>query len=195
MDNRKELTNQKIRDAYVTELTEHPDYSPSIKAICITSNINRTTFYRYYESIDDLEVHLIVEGLEGFIDKFLANGNIFEEPEKYFEAIRENRIIEDNLLFKILRARGDAPLPPEAIDKVMSSCEKSMGDKFDRYKLAFALSGGLGVIFLDNRAKSRSGRRPPRLGDVPPTPPADPDEKAKGIIDRLCQFYRALKDI
>lgn len=190
MDNRKELTNKRIREAYKRELEEDPEHSPSIKAICITSGINRTTFYRYYQSVDDLELHLIIEWIDEFVARFPAEANPFDNPELYFKVMLDNHVLKDNFVMKVMRARG-RPIPQEALDHLMMMGKKKIGEDFDDDKLIFAFAGGLAVILSDRKRNGEEIGGPNR----PPFPPSkEPPEGAKDTVDKICKYYRALKD-
>lgn len=190
MDNRKELTNRRIREAYKRELEEDPEHSPSIKAICITSGINRTTFYRYYQSVDDLEMHLIIEWIDEFVERFPAAANPFDNPELYFKIMLESQFLSDNFVMKVMKARG-RPLPQEALDHLMAMGKRKLGPSFDDDKLIFAFAGGLAVILRDRKRNGEDvgGRK------QPPFPPSqEPPEGAKDTVEKICNYYRALKD-
>lgn len=190
MDNRKELTNRRIREAYKRELEEDPEHSPSIKAICITSGINRTTFYRYYQSVDDLELHLIIEWIDEFVASFPADANPFDNPELYFQIMLNNHVLRDNFVMKVMKARG-RPLPQEALDHLMAMGKKKLGKDFDDDKLVFAFAGGLAVILCDRK---RNGEDVGDRGLAPLPPEGEPPVTAKDTVVKICGYYRALKD-
>lgn len=192
MDNRKEITNRKIKEAYKKELDFDPEHSPSIKAICITSGINRTTFYRYYDSVSDLEEHLVNEWFDDFMKQFPADANIFEHPEIYFGMMRDFHVLKDNFVLKVMKARGGAPLPDAVLSHIAEYGKKRMGDKYDEEKLVFAFAGGLAVIMLDRKKAGHSFKHGKEL--PPPPSGKEPPAEAKETVDKICRYYRALKD-
>ena len=51
---KKTETSKKIKDSFM-EIFKDKDYSQiTVQEICVKANIHRGTFYRYYQSIDDL---------------------------------------------------------------------------------------------------------------------------------------------
>ena len=61
-------TKDYIRSTFLSMCQKTPLYKVSISELCDRTEISRTTFYRYYDSIYDLAEELEEEHLEGFME-------------------------------------------------------------------------------------------------------------------------------
>jgi AcrR family transcriptional regulator len=67
-DPRSAATKEKIINAYIQLLSEtKPEYISALE-ICEIANIHRSTFYRHYEGIDDIEIDIEKTVLKTFSD-------------------------------------------------------------------------------------------------------------------------------
>ena len=67
-DPRSAATKEKIINAYIQLLSEtKPEYISALE-ICEIANIHRSTFYRHYESINDIEIDIEKTVLKTFSD-------------------------------------------------------------------------------------------------------------------------------
>lgn len=99
MNSRSQKTQRAIAQAYLSLKKEHPEIRPSVKEICALADINKTTFYRYYPSVDAL-IHSIIEGtVNKIFVKNLSVRELLECPEKYFAQVLP-RIAENGQLIE-----------------------------------------------------------------------------------------------
>lgn len=119
-DARTRYTKAIIKSSFIKLLKEKPLAKVTVKAICELSEINRTTFYKYYKDAYDL--------LEKLEDEFLTelNQNVISSAPQNFREIFM-------LILVSIRANGDAyqTLFSENGDhhfpnKVFSVCYKSI---------------------------------------------------------------------
>lgn len=71
MDARVRMTKAMIRDTFFSLLKDNPIEKITVKAICEKAEINRTTFYKYYENPYDLLNQLEKEFLDRLRDEIL----------------------------------------------------------------------------------------------------------------------------
>jgi len=104
-DLRVKKTKNSICDAYMKLLTKKGFRSITITDIAKMADINRKTFYHYYESIDDVMREIIDESLcYLFGDYKIDFEKVFKNPKIIFS--RLNELIEEDMdtyavLFKI----------------------------------------------------------------------------------------------
>lgn len=72
-------TKATIREDFIALLNDHPLNKITVKALCDKANINRATFYRYYEDIYDLYEKTKDEFISAFIDSFFDMKNLTTE--------------------------------------------------------------------------------------------------------------------
>ncbi len=116
-------TKQKIMDTYVSLSRTNPLDKISIKLIIETAGLNRSTFYYYFEDIDELvdelEVVLLAEINE--VQKMLYSTLIFGVKEYKMKAVEDFlEKNEDLLSIFVLKNRNIA-----FIDKVIEQSKKN----------------------------------------------------------------------
>lgn len=65
---KKKYTAKAFEDAYIDLLETTPKNRITVQMLCDYTELNRTTFYRYYQDINDLEISIV----EGFFSKIFA---------------------------------------------------------------------------------------------------------------------------
>ena len=93
-DRRVKITKRMLKDALIELLKKKDIYHVSIRELCDSADVNRTTFYKYYGSQFDLLADMendLLELISKAIEKNEAN------PEKIVAAAC--RYLEDNLEF------------------------------------------------------------------------------------------------
>lgn len=100
VDARTKYTKKIIRDCFFNLLKEKPLNRITVKEICEQADINRTTFYRYYEDpfdlMDQIEKELL-DSFQSYIRTF-ANRDIKSAIEAMFSAIANNREVYQILI-------------------------------------------------------------------------------------------------
>lgn len=74
-------TKTRIREDFISLLNDHPLNKITVKALCDKADINRATFYRYYEDIYDLYEKIKDEFISGFLDSFFKMKNMTMEEK------------------------------------------------------------------------------------------------------------------
>lgn len=116
MDARIRYTLSAIQKEFLTLLETQPLEKITVKGICEKAEINRATFYRYYENPKDLLVKLEEERLNILQEKIRTTKT--EELQDIFKVIMTD-IMENTKLYQILFSEnGDRTFR----DKIFESC-------------------------------------------------------------------------
>ncbi len=90
-DKRVRRTVQALQDALITLLQQKTKSHISVRELCETANVNRSTFYVYYKDIDEL-LDDIEERIYGHIEKiFETESNGFTQMQRTLEYVKANR--------------------------------------------------------------------------------------------------------
>ncbi len=93
---RAHLTQKKIREVLLEKLNDKRNNQISVQEICRGANIHRTTFYSYYDNIDDLMNSIEIDMEEGinkiFLQPEIGTYKTFTEKslEMLINYVREN---------------------------------------------------------------------------------------------------------
>ena len=148
---RKTVTS--IRKAFEELLLEMPYDKISVKAVCERALVNKSTFYRYYPTLEDLLAELQWEFAEPYI-KLTAG---LRYPEDVEQIVRE--------FMRYSAAQGplyDAILSSGAYSDIMHKLLDEMSEERDRdYAPPEGWSDGEWSIYIDfvNSAQTRIYRR------------------------------------
>lgn len=160
MDKRIERTNTKLRYSLLTLLKKNNLNKITVLELCKEAKINRTTFYKYYEDVDDY-----VNKIESFL---------LEELKKEVKDINRNYLItyigkiveriktEKDLYPILLGSNGDKfflrkilyLVHKESIDEWQRLLKKASEDDLDNIYI-FIVDGSIGIIekWIKNNCK------------------------------------------
>lgn len=153
-DRRIKYTKMTIKQSLVKLLQEKPISKISVKEICETADINRSTFYAHYTDQYDLLRQMVDETLQD-LNMYLGSYNFkVVEPESFqimnriFEYIVENA----ELCKVMLGENGDISLQKEIMMIVQRQGMKEwMGKKaidpdILEYLYLFSVNAGIGIV-------------------------------------------------
>ena len=153
MDRRVKYTKKVIKDSFLSLLEEKDISSISVKELCEIADVNRGTFYRYYEDIYDL----LKKIEEEFIDEIKNSNSIVNMSEHSIYTFTKEilDIFENNK--KLVRILFNADSNIYFLDDVLEiAYEKCIGnwdrntdsDSYDELEnsVVFIFNGALGVI-------------------------------------------------
>ncbi len=109
-DRRVSRTKNSIRNAYTKLLTEKNFRSITVTDIAKAADVNRKTFYNYYECIDDIMKEIIDNILTRLFGNNLENLNwetFLNHPELLFK--RLNALIEEDFSFYTILFKLEEP--------------------------------------------------------------------------------------
>ena len=153
MDRRVKYTKKVIKDTFLSLLEKKDITSISVKELCDIADVNRGTFYRYYEDIYDLlkkiEEEFIEEIRESNSMVHMSNHSIYTFTKEILDIFENNK--------KLVRVLFNADSNIYFLDDVLEvAYEKCIGnwesniDSDDYNELensvVFIFNGALGVI-------------------------------------------------
>lgn len=153
MDRRVKYTKKVIKDTFLSLLEKKDISSISVKELCDIADVNRGTFYRYYEDIYDLlkkiEEEFIEEIRESNSMVHMSNHSIYTFTKEILDIFENNK--------KLVRVLFNADSNIYFLDDVLEvAYEKCIGNwesniDSDNYNelensVVFIFNGALGVI-------------------------------------------------
>ena len=147
---RVRMTRKMMKDALLELLEEHPIEKITVKDICDRADVNRSTFYAYYEDAGQLLLEIENDVLDqipvspgdgaGYCDEAFLTA-----LEVFFDFIRENE-----RLFRILILRRDSSsfdlrLVNAVMEKYRTPLEGDPGFP-ERYAYTFCVNGVIGIM-------------------------------------------------
>lgn len=151
-DNRRvRMTKRMIKDAYLELLEARPAGKPSVTDICKAADVNRSTFYMYYEDAAALRADIENEVLEqipvlsDLPDAITSERQFVDVLERYFSHIQANR-----RMFRILILQADSTafngrLIEAVLEKYRPETETAQ-PLLARYAYVFIVSGVIGLL-------------------------------------------------
>lgn len=164
-DRRTKYTKLALRDGMVKLLRHKPADKITVKELCETADVNRSTFYAYYGSPAELVRQMereLLRDIEGYLADCSARDGVDAISEKIvmiFEYVARNA----ELCMTILGENGNVRFQKELMTLIQSKGiiiqEYANDSEINEYLLTFVVSGSIGVV----QNWFRSGmKRPPR---------------------------------
>lgn len=139
-----------MKDALLELLEKQPIEKITVTDICEKADVNRSTFYSYYEDIGQLLLEVeddVLNSLPVSPDSTSVDidGRFLSALEEFFNYVRENE-----RLFRLLIVQRDSSsFNHRLINSVMERYRKpsSTGDKLlDRYAYVYCINGVIGIM-------------------------------------------------
>ena len=151
-DNRRvRMTKKMIKDAYLELLETHPSEKISVTDICQLADVNRSTFYSYYEDTitlrQDIENDLLeqIPVLSDLPEAITSDRQFVAVLERFFSYIQENQ-----RMFRILILQSDnRAFSRRLIETVLEKYPVETPAKNPRlaqYTYIFIVSGVIGLL-------------------------------------------------
>ena len=140
MDKRIIRTKRAIRSAFLELRKEQPLEEIKVIDICALSVINKTTFYKYYTDIFDLNSAIENEVFAAFMADFKASKALFTDTREYIKSMNDALNKQGNIFHTLFSDR---------VDMFFSMLERSMKgyylesppENFSVLKTDFILAG------------------------------------------------------
>ena len=144
------MTKKLLKDALMELLEERPLAKIKIKEICDRADVNRTTFYAYYESAETLLRDIENEALEQIpipdrVPTPSGDDEYIGMMEAFLEYVKYNKRLFTILILKSESSRFSERLIQLLQDKFRSRMFMKEG-LIAEYKYLFCLTGFLGVF-------------------------------------------------
>ena len=152
-DNRRvRMTKKMIKDAYLELLETNPSEKISVTDICKVADVNRSTFYMYYEDTvilrQDFENDVLeqIPVLSGIPETITSDKEFVDVLEKFFSYIQEN-----HRMFRILILQSDnrafnRRLIETVLEKYRTEVETLNNPLLAKYEYVFITSGVIGLL-------------------------------------------------
>ncbi|MDR1217717.1 MAG: TetR/AcrR family transcriptional regulator [Oscillospiraceae bacterium] len=152
VDRRTKYTKRALRDSIIKLLREKPVDKITVKELCETADINRSTFYAYYGSPADL-MHRIERELLRDLEAYLADASSGEGARAMsnriailFEYVAQNA----DVCMTILGEHGSVQFQRELMALIQNTGilmaeNTGDGEKLE-YLIKFIVSGSVGVV-------------------------------------------------
>ncbi|MFC4386906.1 TetR/AcrR family transcriptional regulator [Gracilibacillus marinus] len=153
MDRRKKYTQMVLKESFLSILEEKPISTITVKEICSTADINRSTFYAHFMDQYDL-LNKIEEEIIEDMDNYLTLCNLCKEDEtiqmteKLLEYILENKPV----FVILLSENGDPIFLKKVMDVAHAHIVKTwikdspLDTSTTTYLSTFVVSGSIHVI-------------------------------------------------
>lgn len=114
-DLRVRKTKRAIREATIRLMQEHPESTPTVKAITEAAEINKSTFYYHFETVQELLSLLEQELFERAMQESLANIRLaFNEPRAFLSKFADFAYAPSCVVL-----RGNTPLKTSLFNSLL----------------------------------------------------------------------------
>ncbi len=163
-DRRAKMTKEFLKHALIDLMKENKISDLSIKQVCEKADVNRSTFYKHYASINELYDEIILEITENI--KYISqcaknNGTLFNA--KYVESILNYAENNRDLFLVVFSKNGNIGFGEFLVtntDKILGDAETS---NLYKYCVYFVVSGMTSIIWKwlgeENRQPAHSVAR------------------------------------
>ena len=108
MDIRIIKTKRAIRSAFLELRKRTPLEKIKVVDICALAEVNKTTFYKYYEDVLDLNRALEEEVHSCLVENFPARGMLFTDPATFIRALPQALDAQGEILYTLYSDRFEA---------------------------------------------------------------------------------------
>ena len=164
-DNRRiKISKRMMKEALIDLLDEKPLEKITVTEICKNADVNRSTFYAYYEDIRALMLEIEDEVLE-YVTIYAENFNDYSDKrmleifEEFFDYVKENAKV-----FRVLVVRHDnRSFNRRMLDTIMEKYKMSLEYRADmptKYTYIYSVSGVIGIMgeWIDSGFSIPSGK-------------------------------------
>ncbi len=148
---RVKLTKRLIKEAFIELLEKKPFNKITVTDLCNTAEINRSTFYAYYEDVPML-LREVQDEVIGYIPTPEKLPTVVESLEKFFENMEKlfDYVIENKRLFNVLIIQADSDAFVERVVRaVLSRYPRDFFNEdtmIKEYRVVFCLHGFIGIF-------------------------------------------------
>ncbi|MCM1426382.1 MAG: TetR/AcrR family transcriptional regulator [Eubacterium sp.] len=144
------MTKKMIKDAYLELLEYHPSEKISVTNICKAADVNRSTFYMYYEDVIVLRREIEDDVLEQI--PILSDTSEIITSDKQFVDILEQfflNVQKNQRMFRILIQSDNKTFNRRLIDTILKKYHVKSRIKnplFAEYQYVYIVSGVIGLL-------------------------------------------------
>ena len=145
---RVRMTKNCLKQAMLELLSVHGKDKISITDVCNAADINRSTFYAYYNGLDELMSEIEDDFLEQIplpFDQIDSDGQCLSELTKIFEYIKSNVNIVRVFMFRTNDDGFILKLTKYIYEHYKNTLQKPDSVE-ERYSIIYRISGAIGLI-------------------------------------------------
>ena len=148
---RTRLTKRLLRESLLELLAEKPVERITVKELCEVAELNRSTFYAYYQDVPDLYYEMGNELVDALLDYVRAMGADGVQTEPMLAYIKERREMFALLIYNGQFMDMNAPLQRRVFEETIryiwpAGAEMSVAGPEWKYILQYMFMGGSGLI-------------------------------------------------
>ena len=145
---RTRLTKRLLRESLLGLLEEKPVERITVKELCEVAELNRSTFYAYYQDVPDLYYEMGNELVDALVD-YVRTGGVETEPMLAY--IRERREMFALLIYNGHFMDVNSPLQRRILEETVrytwpAGAEMAVAGAEWKYILQYMFMGGSGLI-------------------------------------------------
>ena len=147
---RVKMTKKMLKNTLIDLLDEKPLEKITVTEICKNADVNRSTFYAYYEDISALMLDIeneVLEHVTVYADNFndYTDKKMLEVFEEFFDYVKDNAKI-----FRVLIVQHDnSNFNRRMLDNIMEKYKMSLecNEEFPaKYTYIYSVSGVIGIM-------------------------------------------------
>lgn len=139
------MTKKLIKDAYLELLESNPSEKISVTDVCKVADVNRSTFYMYYEDTIALRHDIENDVMDQIPVLSDTDKQFVDILERFFSYIEEN-----SRMFRILILQSDnRAFNRRLIDAVLEKyriLSRANSERLAKYEYVFIVSGVIGLL-------------------------------------------------
>lgn len=150
-DNRRvKMTKRMMKEALIDLMDQKPLEKITVTEICKSADVNRSTFYAYYEDISALMLEIENEVLEHvtiYADNFndYSDKRMLEVFEEFFNYVKDNAKVFRALVIRHDNSNFNRRMLDTVMDKYKMSLEHN-GELPAKYTYIYSVSGVIGIM-------------------------------------------------
>ena len=150
MDNRRvKITKKMIKDAMLELLENRPINKITVTDICAYADVNRSTFYAYYDTTIDL-IHEIEDDVLNQLPPLSKELPIDKQDQEFIKTLESffSYVKDNHRLFKILIIQNsNNDFNQKLIETVMKKYTyRNSNKKIEKYSYIYCISGVIGLV-------------------------------------------------
>ena len=151
VNQRTRLTKRLLRESLLGLLAEKPVERITVKELCEAAELNRSTFYAYYQDVPDLYYEMGNELVDALLDYVRDMGADGVQTEPMLAYIKERREMFALLIYNGQFMDMNSPLQRRVFEETIrytwpAGAEMSVAGPEWKYILQYMFMGGSGLI-------------------------------------------------
>lgn len=150
MNQRERLTKLLLKQSLISLIKEKNISQISVKELCTTAGINRSTFYLHYANAYELLEHVeedIINNIRDYLEKIEASDSGVTYILAFLDYIKKNDDLFTVMLFK---SNDNVLFPKRLLNKILMNIDNQLQlnvpENMKRFTYAYLVYGSLAII-------------------------------------------------